>query len=140
MFKLALVLITLSTSMAFAHVEPGTYKGKLADGSVCSMVASATFFDGGMKHPLNERIKIQVGKEEYSVGHPALVNAAESLASFNHDLFQGVLPTVNGANALVIEMVHTETQEGPIAFTHIVNNWKTGEKVAHKCSDLNLTK
>jgi hypothetical protein len=106
----------------------------------CALIADKTHFVNDEKHPLNERINIQVGSDSFLVGHPAVVQPAESAVHFNHDVFQGVLPTSTGAKALIIEMSHEEKTEGPVAFTFIENKWKTGEKVSYTCKDLKYAK
>lgn len=138
--KLFILSLVFISAQAFAHVEPGTHTGSSAKGGSCSMVADVTYFENSVKHPLNERIKIKVGNEEFLVGHPPVIDAAQELAHFNHDLFQGVLATPTGAKALIIEMVHTATAEGPIAFTVVENNWKTGAKSSIRCEGLKFVK
>jgi hypothetical protein len=142
MKKLTLVLVFVS-SIAFAHVEPGTYRGMTPEGKECSMSAGATYFENNVRHPLNERIDVSAGGADFKVGHPPIVDAGQSVAFFNHDLFQGVLPTSTGAQALVIEMSHEangERAEGPRSFTLIENHWKSGEKSALVCGSLKLSK
>jgi hypothetical protein len=139
MFKFAFIFISFSSLAALAHVEPGTYKGKTLVGDACEMTAGQTFFEGA-KPPLSERIKIKVGTSEFTVGHPPVISVEQSLASFNHDLFQGVLPAATGASALVVDMVHTQTQEGPTSFALIENDWKAGTKKMLKCNDIKLVR
>ncbi len=134
-FVFALALIILSVP-ALAGVKAGTWTGTTADGKACSMTASETYFENSAHHPLNERIKMTVEGTEYVVGHPPIVDAATSTAFFNHDLFQGLVPTATGAKALVIDMIHSETKEGPVRFTAIENKWRTGEKTSIVCDNI----
>lgn len=138
--KLFILSLVFVSTQAFAHIEPGSHVGATAKGASCSMEADVTYFENSMKHPLNERIKIKVGSDEFLVGHPPVIDAAQELAHFNHDVFHGVLPTSTGAKALVIEMVHTQSAEGPIAFTVVENNWKTGAKSSIRCEGLKFVK
>lgn len=135
----ALVLSVVSFA-AQAHVEPGKHVGQTADGASCSMEAGATYFENNEHHPLNERIKIVVDGTEFLVGHPPVVDAETAVAYFNHDLFQGIVPTSTGAKALVVDMIHTEEKEGPVRFTLIENFWKTGKKTSVVCENLVHTK
>lgn len=139
--KSILVSFILSASVsAFAHVEVGEHQGLTADGQVCSLIAGEQTFENNQHHPLNERIEIQVGGDTFKVGHPAVIDAEKGTAFFNHDLFQGVLATSTGAKALVIEMAHTATKEGPASFTLINSNWKTGESTKLVCAGLEFKK
>lgn len=134
--KFFAVVLALATTPALAHVEPGIWKGTTADGKECSFHAGATYFEGGTRHPLNERISITVDGAEFKVGHPPVLDFKEPKAFFNHDVFQGVLPSATGAKAIEIEMVHEEGREGPVAFTVVDHAWKTDERGSVKCSGL----
>lgn len=137
---IALVMMSVVSIAAQAHVEPGTHKGTTPDGKDCSMVAGVTYFENNAHHPLNERIKVTVDGVDFLVGHPPVVDAENAVAYFNHDLFQGILPTNTGAKALVIDVVHSETKEGPDRFTLIENFWKTGKKTSFICQNLVFVK
>lgn len=137
--KLLSALCLLLPLSAAAHVTPGTYTGKNAEGASCSMTAGETYFAGN-PHPLNERIAITVGSDEFTVGHPPVLDFANAVAFFNHDVFQGVLATKTGARAVEIEMVHEEGREGPAAFTFVENFWKSGQKTSYRCEGLTLNR
>ena len=136
-----LIVVSFFVSMtAFAHVEPGTYKGMISEGKECSMTAGETYFENEMHHPLNERIRITVGAQTFVVGHPPIISSKESVVSFNHDLFQGLLPTAKGAQAVEIEMQHSEDFEGPKSFTYIENSWREKVRESYKCENIKLVK
>jgi hypothetical protein len=123
---------------SYAHIDQGVWNGTTKTGAPCFMTVGPQTFEGNMPHPLNERIAIKVGQAQFSVHHPAVIDAKTATASFNHDLFEGVLATQTGAMAVVIEMSHTPEFEGPTKFTGIENNWKTGQKNSYECSNLKL--
>lgn len=133
LLSFAALLVSVS---AFAHVEPGMYKGTKADGSECSMVAGETYFEKETPHPLNERISIRVGEDAFVVGHPPVFQPKDSFVYFNHDVFQGILPTATGAKAIEIEMVHTKDKEGPVSFTFVENQWRAKVRSSYTCSGL----
>lgn len=116
--------LILVVSLSQAHVAPGSHAGKTADGSACEMVAGKTYFDKNIRHPLNERIEITVNGETYVVQHPAVISVTDKLAAFDHDHFHGVLPTKTGAKALVINMEHSDSFEGPSEYTVITHEYK----------------
>lgn len=135
--KIFLILAILFFARgAFAHIEEGTYAGVTAQGDKCSMVAGKNYFLNNTPHPLNERIEIQVNNENFVVHHPLVVNPDEPVAAFNHDLFEGVIPTKTGALGLVIKMSHTETFEGPSEFSFIQHEYKTDKRSVLTCLNL----
>ena len=129
----------LFATQAQAHIEPGTWMGKTDAGADCGFLAGAAYFEPNVQHPLNERIKVQIGNDLFVMQHPPVVDAATSTAYFNHDVFQGVLATKTGARALIISMVHTAAQEGPSAFQLIDHSWSSNTKQSVICRNLKFT-
>jgi hypothetical protein len=138
--KWMIALTALAATPAFAHIEPGTYKGVTNGGKECSMVAGEQYFENNKPHPLNERIRVTVGETTFVVRHPPVIRSEESLVFFNHDLFQGLEPTDTGARALEIEMVHSAELEGPRSFTWMENSWKEGRRESYRCNGIKLEK
>lgn len=135
--RATLVLATaLVGSLAQAHIEPGTWTGVGVDNGSCIMEVGPQTFENNVPHPLNERIQIKVGNDTYSVRHPSVIDPKTATASFNHDQFEAILATPEGAQAIVIEMAHSPEFEGPTKFTVISHKWKTNVKIATACSDL----
>lgn len=134
------LLLSFFPLLAQAHLEPGTYTGVTAEKATCSMVVGEQYFVDDKPHPLNERIRITVNGVEFVVGHPTVFDSAQDLISFNHDLFQGVVPTATGARALEVVMTHEAGKEGPVSFSQIENFWKTGKKAAIHCAELSATR
>lgn len=140
MKTLIFTFIALLSSSSWAHVEPGTYHGTAENGASCSMTAGETYFENQVPHPLNERIQMTIENDIFLVGHPSIVKPEESLAYFNHDVFQGVLPTKTGAKALIIHMVHSEEFEGPASYELIDHAWKSDSRKHLICKNLKLQK
>lgn len=131
------VVFALSTQ-AFAHVDPGVYRGTTPDGKPCEMKAIGTEFENGQRHPLNERVTIEYGGETFVLSHPSLIDRPAARVTFNHDLFHGVLPNASGAKAMIVEMAHTQQYEGPVAFEVIEHNWKTKASSKTRCENIKL--
>ena len=131
-------LVLLVSVSAFAHVEEGRYVGHTPDGKACEMTSTGMSFEGGVHHPLTERANVVVEGASFSLRHPPVIDATAATAFFNHDMFQGINATADGAVAMQIDMVHTSTKEGPSGFTYIVNNWKTGAKTSIVCQEIEL--
>lgn len=131
------ILITLFFSLfASAHIEKGTWKGVVREGVDCYMDAGDQTFIDDLHNPLNERINITVGLIEYVVHRPYTINTSDGSVGFNHDLFEGIVPTATGAYAIQIKMAHNKTFEGPESFSVMEDNWKTGEKELVVCQSL----
>lgn len=139
---LALLTVAFFATNAFAHVEPGIYEGKTADGEPCKMTALRTYYVGGARHPLNERVDIRLDKDLFVMAHPSVIETATAKASFNHDMFQGVRPTAKGAQAMVIVMgKEGEAEvEVPKSFHWIDHIWKTDERQSFECRHLKRTR
>jgi hypothetical protein len=130
---LTATLMSLSLS---AHIEPGTWKGTISPEADCFFEVGAQTFENNMQHPLNERIQITIGSTSYSIRHPYQINPIDGSVTYNHDLFEAVTPTANGAYALQIHMEHSESYEGPTSLSVMEHNWKTGFKEVLNCSNL----
>lgn len=135
MKNLFLSLIILPI-IAQAHIEPGTWKGTVNENANCFMEVGAQTYEGGLKHPLNERISITIGSINYSVRHPYSIDTTTGEVGFNHDLFEAVVPTKTGAYALQIKMIHTDEFEGPSSLSVMEHNWKNDQKEIVNCHDL----
>jgi hypothetical protein len=130
-------LYTILTAIpAMAHIEVGTHSGQTADGKTCSFIAGEQTFENGLRHPLNERIKINIDGEDFNIQHPATIDLEKGVTYFNHDQFQAVQPTTKGSKALVIKMVHSKEFEGPSEFTLINSEWKSGQNQVIQCTGL----
>lgn len=141
--KTLLTLFAFAFSVsAWAHIDVGTHTGSESMTlSSCKMTVLGQSFLNNEHHPLNERIEIVIGEDKFTVGHPYEIQDASTPASvkFNHDLFQGVLATKDGAKALTVHMSHEGGKEGPKSFTYTNHNWRTGESTSFTCRDLKHT-
>lgn len=125
---------------AHAHVEPGLYVGRTAQGAPCAITAVRQYYVDDVHHPLNERVVLRLGQTEFTVAHPPVVDVATHLAYFNHDVFQASLPTPKGSRALVIDMRHQGAAEGPVAFHAIDHQWNPDVRTAVHCLGLQRTR
>ena len=124
------------TTPALAHIEPGLYVGAMDDGATCQFRAIRQYYEGDIPHPLREKIVIETQGVEFTVGHPAVIDNTTKLAHFNHDLFQGVVPTSKGAQALTVEMLHSGEAKGPTAFTFLNHEWRADQRASVVCKNL----
>lgn len=137
MKTLLISLLVLTTQTAFAHIEKGTWIGKTDKGLQCTMLAIETYHDGGMDHPLTERVRVRIGNDEVVLSHPPVVSAATAMAFFNHDVLQAVIPTTTGARAIVVDMHHEPGKDGgPVAFHVIDHIWKNDVRSAVHCENI----
>jgi len=137
-FRLATLSIfaSLASVTAFAHIEPGVWKGVNPDGKECTLEVFEQTFESNLRHPLNERIRVRVNGDEFQIYHPRAIDETKGVVTFNHDYFEGVLANSEGSNALVINMLHSDDFEGPTAFRWIRDNWKTHQGAMLTCERL----
>lgn len=136
--KSTLVILAslLVSALAQAHVEVGTYRGTTTEGATCEMTSEGTYYEGQLKHPLTERVKLVVAGETFIVQHPPVIDETEQMAYFDHDQFKGALPNKTGAKALVVKMQHAPGSEGPSEFYLIDHVYKGDKRTSIKCSGL----
>ena len=127
---LASALVSFS---AFAHVEPGTYKGLDQTGAACSFTIGEMYFENDMHHPLTERLRVSdiifsntnTGTTKFSLGHPPVVNIEAGKNRYNHDLFQQILPSKTGATSVTVLKGPEESEDGiPVGVIYIEDNYK----------------
>lgn len=139
LFSVISTLLLIGAS-ASAHIENGIYKGKTDAGDVCEMQANRTYFEGELKHPLNERVELVVNALTYQVGHPPLIDETAPMAAFDHDQFKGSYPLSTGAMGLVVKMTHAEGKEGPTEYYLISHQYRQDTRTVIKCSGLVLVR
>lgn len=135
-----IILTLIISNTAGAHLNLGAYTGKTANNQTCSFIVEKSYFENNMQHPLNERIILNVGNLKFTVQHPPVVDVQNAIAAYNHDLFQGLIATSVGAQAIVITMKHTTREEGPTEFHLINHEYKTNKKEKVSCYNLQAPK
>ena len=115
LFSLVVALLVLSTATpALAHLELGEYRGKDASGADCSFVVSAVTFAGGVRHPLNERVAIDVLGRSYELAHLPVINRASATVSPEGDFLTGAFAAAGGqVYAASLAMAHRPDFSGP---------------------------
>jgi hypothetical protein len=106
-----LSLSSLFSLAAYSHIKPNLYFGKDNFKNVCSFEIEKTFYENNFKHPLLERIPVKninidginFPETNFALAHPPLVEISLGQVQFNHDLFTQIIPTPNGANAIILE-------------------------------------
>ncbi len=138
--KALFLSVFLFSSLSLAHIEKGTWVGTTASGDKCEMVVGDQYFENEVVHPLTERIPLEINSVKFLVGHPAVIDAATSTASFNHDVFHGISPIAapRGAHAVEIAMRH-DAHEGPEKFTFITHDYKSDTRSSVVCDGLTHT-
>jgi hypothetical protein len=129
-------IVSLISISSFAHIEPGTWTGKTSAGAECSFEAFEQTFEQDLHHPLNERIRVRANGDELMIRHPFGIDGEKGLVTFDHDHFEGLLPTKTGSKAIIIDMAHSEEFEGPTAFRWIDHDWKAKTSTLTVCSGL----
>jgi len=130
--KFSLLMLLLTSSAAFAHLKIGTYAGVQATGQACQFTVKKLYYVNNVAHPLNERVDIDVQGVAFTIQHPPVISSEKKMAYFNHDMFQGILPTQQGAMAFELKVSHaqaraTRDEAIPTEF-HLIQHVYQGDK------------
>jgi hypothetical protein len=124
--RLFLVLaVSLSGSTAWANLQIGRYSGVTPDGAACGFDVLAVEFEGGLRHPLNERVRVVVEGGNWVLRHAPSIKSAELKVEFDHDHLTAAMGERGAAQAVELTMDHSEGKDGPskiIWLRHDVRN------------------
>lgn len=98
---------------ALADVELGTYSGTDASGNSCSFEVLSVTHEGGIHHPLHERVEILFDGATWSLGHPAEIDLESGHVRFNHDRLVASRGFAQGSLAAILVMDHSPGMNGP---------------------------
>lgn len=135
MKKIYLAALVLGCFQSHAHLEIGVYRGEQG-GESCEIKVNKVYFENDMRHPLNERAEMEVLSKKFIVYHPPKISSSPVMATYDHDQFQGYVAKTGGAEALIVEMLHSEDSDGPSQFHWVDHNYKSGEKTMKSCKNL----
>ena len=140
--KLFLSALILS-STTFAHLKTGVYTGSQANGQTCQVRIKSVYYLNNVAHPLNERVDVEVSGVAITIQHPPIISSEKKMAYFNHDMFQGIMPTQQGAIALELKVTHatrtTHDEAFPTEFHWIQHIYKNDLRSSLVCAQLKKT-
>lgn len=127
--KLSLLVLLLG-SAALAHLQVGVYSGVQASGQACQVRVKNVYYLNNAHHPLNERVDIEIQGIAMTLQHPPIISSEKKMAFFNHDMFQGILPTQQGAMGFEMKVAHARVNRDvaiPTEF-HLIQHVYQGDK------------
>jgi hypothetical protein len=106
MFKSTLFLF-LFMSSAFAGLELGVYEGKTPQRDSCLIAVEAVEYVG-IKHGLNERVKVLVSFSEsnFVLSHPQNIDLTLGTVRAQSSVLSGALANQYGSEAVIINVTH----------------------------------
>lgn len=113
MMKLVSILALAFAASAQADVQIGTYAGQLANGEACSFEIKEKIYADNLRHPLQERVTIEVLGAPVTLSHPASIDLASGKVGFTHDFLQATRGVAGASEAVVLVMDHSEGRDGP---------------------------
>lgn len=129
--RIGIVALFLTQS-AWAHLELTTYSGETVDGKPCSVKVNSVAHEGGVHHPLRERVSVTIDKYTLELRHGTNWPDVKPL-DFELDTghlkgsFGDIIKANGEVKALTVafEMVmsHDNGNEGPTAFRFGENYW-----------------
>lgn len=136
MKSLIFAFTLLLSVKSFAGIEIGKYQGTSEKG-VCNLEVLSYSYEGGVHHPLNERVAVIENGFEWTVKHPPVINEEAGKVRFDHNFFEAVLPTPTGAKFLKMTINHDVEPHAPTSYTFIEDNYKDSSKsMKEVCSNL----
>lgn len=137
MKSLIFLLSIIFSLSAFAGLELGVYEGQTVDGT-CLLSVNDISFEGDVKHPLNEKVKVDISFSEASLTltHKAIIDLDGSSVQAETEKLSTAIGLENGAEAVILEMNHGGDNPGPTQYFWVFENYKTKEKVQKKCFNL----
>lgn len=131
------VVLSVFSFSAFAHLKKGIYEGRTATGTTCSFEVKGVVFEGGMHHPLTERFVVNFRGKEWKVGHPFVFSAEEKRAAYDHDHLVAFQAMKSGAEGIQILMDHSEGNDGPVEISYVMDDYRDDSiDVSEVCSNL----
>ncbi|HXH32722.1 MAG TPA: hypothetical protein VNJ01_18125 [Bacteriovoracaceae bacterium] len=129
-----LLLISVVSFSAQAHIQIGTYKGQTFEGTECSVEFKSISFITSFKHPLAERVTVLAHGKSFVLQHPVKVDAAS--VRYDDESLETSVPFQGGAEFFKVSMSHTAGDAGPKSFTHLIHDWQTETLTSFTCEGL----
>lgn len=127
--KFALLTLILASTPALAHVEPGRYVGHTAQGTPCTMDVVSIRFEGDIPHPLNERVEVRLENGvAFTLSHLPQIDRTEKLVRPEGGKLTGARGVRGAGDAMILEMIHSETYTGPESFVVLHDEYKDASK------------
>ncbi len=123
-------IFTVFSITSSAHLEIGTYTGKLENGDACSFEVKAVTFKDNVRHPLNERVAVVAEGKSFELSHLPMLDIEKIQVLPEDEILTGVVgipsPT---AGAIAARLVMGEKNEvhGPQVFTLVFDDYKKNE-------------
>ncbi|MGK0367223.1 MAG: hypothetical protein ACI9QD_000357 [Thermoproteota archaeon] len=133
----ALFILSITTSFAMADLELGVYEGLYGE-EKCLLDIKSVSFVQDIKHPLNERVSASVSfsVSDFTLSHLPKINEEDHSIQAEKNLLTGALGSGEGAEALKLKMIHTDTFKGPVSFIYYSENYVSGDKIKKECVKL----
>jgi hypothetical protein len=127
--KTALLTLILASSPALADVVPGRYVGHSAQGAPCSMDVISIRFEGDIPHPLNERVEVRMENGvSFTLSHLPLIDRSTGRVRPEGGKLTGARGVRGAGDAMILEMIHSETYTGPESFVVLHDDYKDASK------------
>lgn len=127
--------------MALADIDSGNYQGVDQNGGQCQVVVGEVTFEGGVRHPLNERLEVELDGVRWTLSHKKVVDEDNGTVRFDHNYFEGTIAVARnqrfGAQYLKITIDHDAEPHRPVEFIYLNDDYKDNQKnLKQICSQL----
>ena len=139
--KLFSLLVLIASLNSFAHIKIGSYIGSVkSTNEECIMQIKEVSFINNIKHPLNERVLVNITESilsEFSLSHLPIIKVDQKKIGPEKGILSGVIATGTQTAAVRLSMIHTDAYTGPGSY-HFIRNEKNQEAVLIECMNLSF--
>jgi hypothetical protein len=136
MIKLVFLFILLFTLPTMAHFKLGDYSGVLSNGDVCTFSIDSVSFEGGVHHPLAERVIMTIGflgDTQVEMKHLAIINAEAGTVRPKKEVLSAYWVFESGAKGLELFM----NESGPSVMVAMIDHYRDSSKSTRSvCAEL----
>jgi hypothetical protein len=120
----ALLFGLLVSTSTMAHLKIGVYEGvQKHDSNPCLIAVKDVKFKNDIKNPLMERVLVQTNQslDHFTLSHLPVLDINNAKVKPHKGKLTGILVTARETQAVRLDMIHTDSYEGPGAFHYIKN-------------------
>lgn len=135
MKHLILAAALLTSTSLFANVKSGNYVGVDQNGKSCSFTVKDAMYEEDYVHPLTTSIELtkvnfaafKIFPDQFQTTHPTTVNIESGEISYNNDIFQSTMWSLEGAVSVTL-LKSNRADKTPKGIIYIEDNYKDKAK------------
>lgn len=110
------------------RISSWPYSCQTADGKPAKLIVGENYFLDQTPHPLMSALRLRFEGAKYLVQYPPMIDEMTTSVYFNHDAFTEFWRRRPVEAALAYSYGSHQAFQGPVSFTAMDHQWKTGQK------------